>query len=261
MSYPGGKSVSGAWQTIINLMPPHTVYIEPFLGAGAVLARKRPAPLSIGVDIDRAALDLAIAAVAGSGLKVAGIGTVGEWARRRPSESARPDPLASSGGADVRLLEGDAIEFLEGYPWAGGELIYCDPPYVMSARRSQRRLYRHEMNDVEHRRLLRVLRSLSARVIISGYSTALYAGELRAWHARSFRTSTRGGGTAAEWLWFNFPPPVELHDYRFLGSDFRERERIRRKQRRWKNRLAGMDLSERQALLSILAESGILKPA
>jgi DNA adenine methylase len=34
MGYPGGKSGAGVYQTIINLMPPHTVYIEPFLGGG-----------------------------------------------------------------------------------------------------------------------------------------------------------------------------------------------------------------------------------
>ena len=66
---------------------------------------------------------------------------------------------------------------------------------------------------------------------------------------------TRGGTLATEWVWFNYPEPDELHDYRFLGRDFRERERINRKKRRWVARLKGMRRLERQALLSAIEES------
>lgn len=34
MTYPGGKGASGAVQTIINQQPPHSAYIEPFVGGG-----------------------------------------------------------------------------------------------------------------------------------------------------------------------------------------------------------------------------------
>ena len=51
MSYPGGKSGAGVFQTIINLMPPHDVYVEPFLGGAAVMRMKRPASLNIGIDL------------------------------------------------------------------------------------------------------------------------------------------------------------------------------------------------------------------
>jgi DNA adenine methylase len=36
MPYPGGKGGAGVYQTIINGMPRHEVYVEPFLGGGAV---------------------------------------------------------------------------------------------------------------------------------------------------------------------------------------------------------------------------------
>ena len=52
MTYPGGKNAPGVYQTIINLMPPHAVYIEPFLGSGAILRLKRPARINIGIDTD-----------------------------------------------------------------------------------------------------------------------------------------------------------------------------------------------------------------
>jgi len=54
MAYPGGKNGAGVYQRIINLMPPHDTYVEPFLGGGAVMRLKRPATLNIGLDLDRA---------------------------------------------------------------------------------------------------------------------------------------------------------------------------------------------------------------
>ena len=72
---------------------------------------------------------------------------------------------------------------------------------------------------------------------------------------------TRAGRTATEWLWFNFPAPVALHDYRYLGEDFRERERIKRKKQRWVNRLHTMPTLERRALLNAIAEAWQLELA
>lgn len=48
MPYLGGKSQAGTYQRIINLIPPHDVYIEPFLGGGAIARLKRPARLERG---------------------------------------------------------------------------------------------------------------------------------------------------------------------------------------------------------------------
>ena len=51
-TYPGGKDASGVHQNIINLIPPHDVYIETHLGGGYIMRKKRPAALNIGIDID-----------------------------------------------------------------------------------------------------------------------------------------------------------------------------------------------------------------
>jgi hypothetical protein len=50
----------------------------------------------------------------------------------------------------------------------------------------------------------------------------------------------------------NYPTPVALHDYRYLGDNFRERERIKRKANRWVAKLQNMPVLERQALLSAI---------
>src|SRR5687767_12605543 len=65
--YPGGKF--RCYQKLINLMPPHRVYIETHLGGGAVLRHKAPAELSIGIDSDPAVIG-AFAGHFGSRLKI-----------------------------------------------------------------------------------------------------------------------------------------------------------------------------------------------
>jgi hypothetical protein len=67
MPYPGGKGGAGVYQTIINGMPCHEVYVEPFLGGGAVMAAKRPACLNIGVDLDAEVIAQAQARIVGNG--------------------------------------------------------------------------------------------------------------------------------------------------------------------------------------------------
>ena len=52
----------------------------------------------------------------------------------------------------------------------------------------------------------------------------------------------------------NFPAPFELHDYQFLGSNFRERERIKRKVTRWKDRLIHMEPLEKHAIMVAISE-------
>lgn len=55
-----------------------------------------------------------------------------------------------------------------------------------------------------------------------------------------------------ECVWFNYPPPTALHDYRFLGEDFHDRCRLGRKIARWSRRLAALPPLERAAILDAL---------
>ncbi len=249
MTYPGGKNGSGVYQRIISLMPPHDVYVEPFLGGGAIMRLKRPADLSIGLDLSGSAI-AAFRDSAGGLFEIDdrahGSGIVGSDERPRR--------------ASLSLAIGDGIGKLEriadgSLPLAGRILIYCDPPYLMSTR-SGKRLYEHEMESVDHRRLLRVILQAEnlASIMISGYASSLYARALKNWNSIQFESMTRGGYTKTEHLWFNFDPPTALHDYRYLGRDFRERERIKRQKQRWTARLDRMPVLQRQALLSAIAD-------
>jgi hypothetical protein len=224
MTYPGGKGGSGVVQQIINQIPPHLTYIEPFLGSGTVMRAKRPALVSIGVDLDPGAADAARAALPG-----------------------------------CTVICRDAISFLESYNWLGDgkEFVYCDPPYLFETRSCKRPMYTHEFGEVDqHLDLLRCLRSLplGVNVALSGYWSALYEIELDDWRIISYTTRTRGGRNVREWLWMNYSPPAELHDYRYLGDNFRQRERVARIRRRWLARLGRLDQLERYALLSAFDE-------
>lgn len=152
------------------------------------------------------------------------------------------------------VINGDAFAFLTSYHFTGGELIYCDPPYLPETR-TRTDYYRHELTRADHQRLLKILTALPCMVMISGYSSPLYTEALTQWQRISYQTMTRGGRLATEWLWFNYPKPHALHDYRYLGDDFRERERIKRKKQRWVKRLKTMPHLERYALLSAIREA------
>lgn len=228
MPYPGGKGQAGVYQQIICQLPPHTTYIEPFLGGGAIMRYKRPARRTIGVDLDPGA----IAAFADD----AGV-------------------TARSGDTAAELVCGDALDFLRAYDWQGGELVYLDPPYLLDVRSSTRPIYTCEFATVEqHTVLLELASTLPAMVAISGYWSSLYATRLENWRAIHFSAVKRSGERAEEWLWMNYPEPQELHDYRFLGNGFRERERIQRRIRRWEQRLSGMPRLERLAMMAALAQ-------
>lgn len=244
MSYPGGKNGSGTYQAIINLMPPHDRYIEPFLGGGAIMRLKRPARLNIGIDLDPASPGLAwVADIVGKSDASGNIDGSSEGRRQAPSFLAMVD---------------DALAFLKRETFTANDLVYLDPPYLASTR-TKKKMYACEFGtELQHRRLLRWAIATPARVMLSCYWSDLYAeafvlnGQCERWQFITINDQTRAGRREST-LWFNFPIPDALHDYRFLGKGFREREKITRQQKRWSAKLRKMDRLQRQALLAAIA--------
>lgn len=223
--YPGGKGAVGVYQEIINCMPPHEIYIEAFLGAGSVLVNKKAAHRNVGIELDE--------------------NVVRCW---KASHNSR-----------VEVIHGDAIEILSSWPWHDHDhertLVYCDPPYLRDTRLSKRRIYRCDFSSAEeHVKLLDTLTSLPCMVMLSGYFSSLYDSMIGDWRRVDFRTRNRAGNPTLEAIWMNFPTPLELHDYRYLGRGFRDRERIKRKRERWKTKLLLMPVLERDALVSAMNE-------
>lgn len=152
--------------------------------------------------------------------------------------------------ATCTLVNSDAVEFLTGFAFNGDELVYADPPYVTSTRR-RAKIYRHEYDDADHERLLRVLVTLPCKVIISGYESALYNEALANWRCAGF-SSMSHTGVRAEMVWYNFDTPQQLHDATYLGNSFRDRQTIRRRHDRLLDRFARMAPVERHHVLDLL---------
>ncbi|MQB35119.1 DNA adenine methylase [Agrobacterium rhizogenes] len=200
-------------------MPPHEMYIETHLGGGAVLRSKEPASSSIGIDIDPRVISAAK-----------------NW--EIPSLS-------------LHLM--DATTFLNDFEFSGRELIYADPPYVLSTR-GNRKYYKYEYTDEDHLRLLTALKRVKCPVMISGYRCDLYDSMLQGWDTTTMTNVTQSG-VRQELLWANFPFSTILHDYSVVGGGFRERERIRRKATRWCSRLQTMPIVEQHAIILELLSS------
>lgn len=216
MRYPGGKGKS--YQRIINLLPPHTTYIETHLGGGAVLQHKKPSPNSIAIDRDPEVIEY--------------------WRRNLPSFAS--------------YIQTDALEFLITNRFSGDEVVYCDPPYLPSTRR-RGRVYKYDYDKRDHERLLEVLRQLPCRILISGYPSRLYDAQLREWTTYTFSAQSHTG-VRLEKLWFNFDPPKRLHDSRYLGNDFRQRQTFRRRMDRLRRRISSLSPQEQHFLSEWLAD-------
>jgi len=214
MKYPGGKGK--CYQRLINLMPPHSTYIETHLGGGAVLRHKRPADVNIGIDVDAAVIDT--------------------WRKLNPSVCT--------------LLHADAVAFLRQYAVSREVLVYADPPYLPECRRNPK-IYRHEYSRDDHLRLLDVLVALPCLVMVSGYDSNLYQSQLLGWRKETFPSKTHVD-VREECVWMNFPPPTALHDPSFLGDTFRDRQTIQRRHDRLVEKFDRMDGVERGHVLEIL---------
>lgn len=149
-----------------------------------------------------------------------------------------------------RLICGRAESFLKSWKFDGDELIYADPPYFPPTRR-QKKVYRFDYTPDDHRHLLGILKALPCMVMISGYPHEFYDSFLDGWNKHSF-VGTSHVGNRTECVWTNFSP-APLHDTRFLGQNFRERQTIKRKRERWCSRFGREPDHVRAAILSDLA--------
>jgi len=223
MGYLGSKAASGAFQAIIGLMPPHDTYIETHLGSGVVMKLKPPCKRSIGIDL-----------------------------------SAQAIAEFDCGGRDIELFNDDAVSMLDSFDYgrSGKVLIYADPPYLLSTRTGNHR-YKHEYTEEDHRQLIATLRKVQASVIISGYPSALYDELLGDWRSFEFQVMTRGG-VRTEKLWFNFEPAAKFWST-YAGKDFTDRQRIKRKAKRWADAYKDLPPAERLAVFAALLETHLLK--
>jgi DNA adenine methylase len=218
INYPGNKNSQGLAQWIINTIPPHEVFIELFLGSGAILSMKEPALLNIGNDIN--------SEISCSWKKLQGPGN-------------RFFNLAARVVASIYERSNKKI------------LFYADPPYTFISRKSKRNIYKHEMTNQGHVDLLNCAAVSKHNWIISGYDCDLYTMMLPGWNKKTKEVSVHGK-KAVECIWYNFPDPVDIHDYKYLGKDRTDRQRIKRKVARWTENFKSLPPLEQKLILKNL---------
>jgi DNA adenine methylase len=91
----------------------------------------------------------------------------------------------------------------------GKTLHYVDPPYMHETRSPgnkydlKYRMYRHELDDAGHGRLLCALQGLAGMVVLSGDRCPLYDAQLGGWHRFQASTFADGARPRTEVLWLN----------------------------------------------------------
>lgn len=232
-NFVGSKGGAGIAQWIISQMPAHRFYVEAFLGKGVVLKTKLPASVNIGIEADTAVIGR-------------------YWTRER---LCVPAPLVAFGWGRS-LVCGDCLTVLPALKLDSTALVYADPPYLNRAAGNRRYYAREALTVKEHERILSTLEALPSMVMLSGYRSELYCRRLteeKGWRMATKWTVNRAGQRVEECLWMNFAPPVFFHDTRFTGSDFTDRQRVKRKCERWRRKFLAMEPGERMAVYDALS--------
>lgn len=258
LKYPGSK-----WRIatkIVNLMPTHISYLEPYFGSGAVLFNKPPSPIETICDIDDDVINLfkiirdepmilydmlrntpyakkiyddafvepsnkyekailfLIRCWQGHGYRTNGYKS--GW---KQDVQGREKAYGVYDWVDlperiheimqrlryVQIDNRPAIDSIKKFNY-DNVLMYLDPPYVMESRRDKRGQYKHEMTIDDHAALLQVIKYSKAKIIISGYASALYDEELREWNRIELKSNDAQGKATTEVIWMNYDTPRQM---------------------------------------------------
>lgn len=225
-SYCGGKGADGTYQTIINQIPPHDLYCEPFAGNASICRHLKPALRTHLCESD-------------------------VHQRQRLMQMFPNTRILRCGLAWLEQLKLIHVNYLD------RTFVYMDPPYPIFSRSSDRKIYEHEWTDQNHREFLRLIDSMreapNLMMAVSTYPNEIYDELLRNWRFIEFQSQTRGG-PRTEWLFMNYDTPERLHDYRYLGKNKREREVIRKRCRSLRAKLLRQPLLERYAALAAVED-------
>lgn len=260
--YPGSKWGLAPW--IISNFPEHyekMVYLEPFVGSGAVFFNKVPSAVETINDLDsgiynlfmilrdrpgdlKKALELTpysreeydrsfepsddplesarrfmVKTTQAIGAKMDGKcgwrnhkqtkigGTACKWAGITNTIEMAAKRLKGSTTQLVQIEHMDALRLIERYKSSEETLMYLDPPYLRSTRKSGR-LYVHEMTEADQRRMLELILECKGKIILSGYQSGLYDECLKGWHKNTHLTRTTSAEIVQEVIWMNYQPPA-----------------------------------------------------
>lgn len=259
--YPGSKWGLAQW--IISHFPEgyeKMVYLEPFVGSGAVFFNKNPGVCETINDLDSDIFNLfrvlrehpnelkqalfltpysreeydnsfetaddplerarryMVRTTQAIGAKMNGKcgwrnhkqaaigGTACKWAGITSTIDAATQRLKGSTTNLVQIEHMDALRLIERYN-NSDVLMYLDPPYVMSTRKSGK-LYRHEMANEEQAHMLDLITKSKAKIVLSGYRSELYDAALKDWYRDTVCSRTTSTKQSEEVIWMNYEPPA-----------------------------------------------------
>lgn len=235
-NYPGSKGGNGTFQNIINHIPPHDTYLEPFFGSGAIFFNKKLSMLSLVGDTNQDVIKQHIFSDA--------FNEFYDWSNGNPNSFS-----FMKNSNIVTLLSQDYKETIEMSTDSPNRFIYLDPPYLKSTRKSEANIYTHEWTESDHIDFLDYVNKINCPVMISCYDNFIYELYLDGWNKFTFTSMTRNG-PALETIYMNYPKPTELHDYRYVGKNMTDRQRIQRKVNRHIKKLYNLPALERNKLLN-----------
>ena len=135
-------------------------------------------------------------------------GTACKWAGVVDTIDAASARLLGNTTHLVQIENMDAIRLIRRYN-SPDALMYIDPPYVRSTRKSGR-LYTHEMDDTQHKQLLDAILESKAKIIISGYDCDMYNEALSGWNKDQTMLQTTSAEMSTETIWYNYEPSGQL---------------------------------------------------
>ncbi len=225
--YFGGKGGSGTYQQIINLIPPHNTLVIPFLGHCGITRNIKPCQNWYLNDINKDVV------------KAWEI----YWKQTSTLDIFAPNTnFLTTDWRDVLNINMDQHHVVH----------YLDPTYRPEDRKSKHR-YPYELTEADHLEILERANNFSCSpVLISTYDNKVYESNLKGWNKISFEAKTRHG-MATETVYFNYEPPKELHDYRYMGNDYRERHDYKRKRKHLTKKFERMTALERSYFMNALS--------
>jgi DNA adenine methylase len=231
-TYNGGKNGSGVYQQIINQIPPHKIFISGFAGNCGVLANKLPASMAnIAIDVDVKITDA--------------------WSRIKNIETINQDCITFINDYLRVTLLFNTTSFKDIF-------IFLDPPYLKQVRAGNKNLYRYTMDsEPEHEKLLQAALTWPVKIMFTHYPCELYDKILNNWRVKDIKAMSHIG-LRTERLYMNYPESSELHDYRYLGEDFRERELYKKMRSNMVNKFKRMNDLERNMIIEALNTAGLI---
>lgn len=221
-SYRGNKAIPGLSHWIINHIPAHTVYYEPFCGSAAIASMLPARVHKVLNDCDAGVID-----------KI---------------------NCGFLNGSFTAIC-GTAVQLIESIlPTADTDtFVYMDPPYIIESRKWKKRIYKFEMTVSAHEHLLALAVKAKFNCMISHYEHPVYDDLLKGW-IKAKKKVRYHNSTVQECIYMNYPIPSVLQSYDKVGINCWDRQRIKRKIERLAKKLSALPDIERNAVITRVSQ-------